>query len=39
LYNWQDKGNVVVSRRKAQTKGAPNLEAFPKYNPLVIRKG
>jgi hypothetical protein len=39
LYNWQDKGNVVVSRRKAQTRGAPNLEAFPKYNPLVIRKG
>jgi hypothetical protein len=39
LYNWQDKGNVVVSRRKAKTYGAPNLRAFPKYNPLVIRKG
>jgi hypothetical protein len=39
LYNWQDKGNPVVSRRKAKTYGAPNLRAFPKYNPLVIRKG
>jgi len=39
LYGWQDKGNVVVSRRKAKTFGAPNLDAFPKYNPLVIRKG
>jgi hypothetical protein len=39
LYNWQDKGNAVVSRTKAKTYGAPNLRAFPKYNPLVIRKG
>jgi hypothetical protein len=39
LYNWQDKGNAVVSRTKAKTYAAPNLRAFPKYNPLVIRKG
>lgn len=39
LYNWQDQGKVVVSRRKAKTMMAPNLDAFPKYNPLVIRKG
>ena len=39
LYNWQDKGNVVVSRTKAKTAFAPNLRAFPKYNQMVIRKG
>jgi hypothetical protein len=39
LYNWQDQGKTVVSRRKAKTMLAPNLEAFPKYNPMVIRKG
>jgi hypothetical protein len=39
LYNWQDQGKVVVSRRKAKTMMAPNLDAFPKYNPLIIRKG
>jgi hypothetical protein len=39
LYNWQDNGKVVVSRTKAKTPLAPNLRAFPKYNPLVIRKG
>jgi hypothetical protein len=39
LYNWQDHGKAVVSRRKAKTILAPNLEAFPKYNPMVIRKG
>ena len=32
LYGWQDKGNVVKSRTS-------RFEAFPKYNPLVIRKG
>jgi hypothetical protein len=32
LFNWQDKGNVVKSRTSRD-------EAFPKYNPLVIRKG
>ena len=39
LEGWQDKGVPVTSRRKAKTIMAPNLEAFPKYNPLVIRKG
>jgi hypothetical protein len=39
LYNWQDTGKAVVSRTKAKTYAAPNLRAFPKYNPLVIRKG
>lgn len=39
LYGWQDKSQVVVSRSKAKTPLAPNLRAFPKYNPLVIRKG
>jgi hypothetical protein len=32
LYNWQDKGAVVKSR-------SSRYESFPKYNPLVIRKG
>jgi hypothetical protein len=39
LHGWQDKGNIVVSRTKAKTPLAPNLRAFPKYNPTVIRKG
>jgi hypothetical protein len=39
LYGWQDRGSVVKSRTKAKTYGAPNLRAFPKYNPLVVRKG
>jgi len=39
LYNWQDHGREVKSRTKAKTPLAPNLRAFPKYNPLVIRKG
>jgi hypothetical protein len=39
LHGWQDKGTVVVSRTKAKTALAPNLRAFPKYNPTVIRKG
>jgi hypothetical protein len=39
LYNWQDQGREVKSRTKAKTPLAPNLRAFPKYNPLVIRKG
>ena len=32
LYNWQDKGNLVKSR-------TGRLDAFPKYNEQVIRKG
>ena len=32
LYNWQDKGTLVKSR-------TGRLEAFPKYNEQVIRKG
>jgi hypothetical protein len=39
LFNWQDKGQPVVSRTKAKTMMAPNLEAFPKYNPNVVKKG
>jgi hypothetical protein len=39
LYGWQDRNSVVKSRTKAKTYGAPNLRAFPKYNPLVVRKG
>ena len=33
LSGWQDQGKVVVSRTAGKTRG------FPKYNPLVIRKG
>ena len=32
LFNWQDKGSFVKSR-------TDRYESFPKYNPLVIRKG
>ena len=39
LYGWQDKNKITVSRTKAKTPLAPELRAFPKYNPLVIRKG
>jgi hypothetical protein len=39
LYNWQDRNKPVVSRTKAKTPLAPNLRAFPKYNPVVIKKG
>lgn len=39
LENWQDQGKPVVSRTKAKTMMAPNLRAFPKYNPLIIKKG
>ena len=39
LYAWQDNGKESTSRTKAKTTMAPNLRAFPKYNPTVIRKG
>jgi hypothetical protein len=39
LYAWQDNGKEVTSRRKAKTALAPNLDAFPKYNPKVVRQG
>jgi len=39
LYAWQDNGKEVTSRTKAKTPLAPNLRAFPKYDPKVVRKG
>jgi len=39
LYNWQDKGQPVVSRTSAKTAKAPNLRAFPKYDPNIIKRG
>lgn len=39
LYAWQDNGKETTSRTKAKTALAPNLRAFPKYNPKFVRQG
>lgn len=39
LYAWQENGMESTSRTKAKTPLAPNLRAFPKYNPKTIRQG